>query len=80
MSRRITSKIESTHDRRMFKHLADVAAFYQRQGTKFPSDALLDYIRAARRSGWSFDLISQALGISSSQVRRRYRDWQSTYD
>lgn len=80
MSRRITSKIESTHARRMFKHLTDVTAFYQRQGKKLPSDAPLEYIRAARRSGWSFDLIGEALGISGSQARRRYRDWQSTFD
>lgn len=80
MSRRITSKIESAHAHRMFKHLNDVAAYYARQGAKFPSEALLDYIRAARRKGWSFDLIGQALSISGSQARRRYREWQSTFD
>lgn len=73
------SAATTTHDRLLYKSLEDVAKMYRLRGEKIPRRMIIEYIRHARRRGWTYKLIGDALGLSADAVRRRHQAWKDEH-
>lgn len=71
-----TSTLRHVFDERLLDQLRAGSRLYDKQH----KERLTTYIREARRCGWTYALIADALRLSASRVRAIHREYQRRFD
>lgn len=71
-----TSTLRHAFDEQLFDHLRAGSRLYDEQR----KERLTEYIREARRCGWTYELIADALRMSASRVRAIHKERQAQFD
>lgn len=71
-----TSALRHVFDERLFDQLRAGSRLYDEQR----KERLTTYIREARRCGWTYGLIADALRLSASRVSAMHKEWQAQFN